>query len=104
MLQIFLRYTKDNYDIFNIEDGYIVLEETKYFPTIEYNKNFNLFTFIIDKENTYTIKINLDNKFYDCFTQPLYLNNELIDPLKYQIHFEENEIYVSSEDEEDFYG
>lgn len=104
MIKIVLYYTKDIYDVFNIEDGYIIIEDKKYSPTIEYHEDHNLFTFVINKENTYTVKVNLDNKFYDCFTQPLYLNKELIDPLMYYIDFEEIDKSYSIDEDEDSYG
>jgi hypothetical protein len=105
MVNIVLYYTKDVYDIFNIQDGYLIIKDKEFFPTIEYNEKYNKFTFTIDETNIYTMKVNLDNHIYDCFTQDLYLNNEIIDPLMYRINFEEIEDNNSSkEDDEDSCG
>ncbi len=104
MLQIVLYYNKNIYDIFNVEDGYIIIENRKIYPNITYNEKYNLFTFYIADNITYTVKINIDNKFYDCFTQPLYLNAEIMDPLTYKINFIESESLYSFDDEEDSCG
>jgi len=104
MLQLVFYYIKDIYDVFNIEDGYIVIGNRKIPATITYNEKYNLFTFYVTNNVIYTVKINIDNKFYDCFTQPLYLNEEIVDPLMYQINFIESENLYSLEDDEDSYG
>ena len=104
MLHVVLYYIKDIYDVFNIEDGYIIIGNKKFHPVITYNEKYNLFTFYINDSIIYTVKINIDNKFYDCFTQPFYLNEEIMDPLTYQINFIESESLYSLEDEEDSYG
>jgi hypothetical protein len=104
MIEITLYYIKDKYDIFNIEDGYLLLEHKKYFPVIDYQEDYNLFTFIIDENIKYTMKINLNNNFYDCFTQSLFRNDEELHPLEYKINFEEIEHEEFTIDEEDSYG
>jgi hypothetical protein len=106
MIEIVLYFSKDIYDIFNIEDGYLLLDNIKYPAIIEYNENYNLFTFIIDKSVKYTMKININNHVYDCFTQPLFRNNDELHPFDYKISYEELNIkdFVSSDEDEDSYG
>ncbi len=104
MLEITLYYIKDEYDIINIEDGYLLLENKKYFPVISYEDKYNTFTFIINENTKYTMNINLNNRFYDCFTQPLFKNEEELHPLECKINFEEVEQEELSSDEEDSYG
>jgi hypothetical protein len=103
MLEITLYYTKDTDDIYNIEDGYLLLENIKYSPIIDYQENCNQFTFVIDENTKYTMKININNRFYDCFTQPLFRNEEELHPLECKINFEEieqEEIIYFSEGED----
>ncbi len=106
MIEIVLYFSKDIYDIFNIEDGYLLLEDKEYPANIQYNKNYNLFTFIIDESVRYTIKINVDNHCYDYFTQSLFKNNEKINTLDYKISYKElnPKDFFSSDEDEDSYG
>ena len=93
MISVILQYIKESEDVYHIEDGYLLLETKKYYPTIDYQEDYNIFTFTIDENTKYTMRI--DNKAYNCFTQPLNLINENNNLTIYEIIFEEVEKEIS---------
>ena len=110
MISINIFYKEIEGNLHSAEKAYIEFDTTfkRTIGTPEFDEVYTKFTFVVDEKTTYTIKTISKSNINQCWTQPLYLNDEKVEHSAYQIiidDFDEEYTYTYTiEDEDDSCG